>query len=121
MPLFVFFSLDGGVEFEGLLRDNGVDTDFVPNLHIVVQPRIAPIENIFSGIDTGLSIFAFDGDQMLIPLGFVAGYVLDIAPTRIDLFGEFAFPAFINTGPGDTLITEVFQITFGARAYLDFN
>lgn len=116
------FSLDGGVEFEGIFVDIGVETNFQPNLHIVLQPRIAPIENIFFGLNTGVSIIDFDGDLTVIPLGFTGGYVLDIAPTRIDLFAEFNFPGFIQPGSaGDTVVTEIYVFTLGARAFLDFN
>ena len=118
------FSLDGGVEFDLLFADafdmmgNPDGTDIIPSLQISIQPRLAPVDFLFFGIDTGVVALDFDSDQTYIPLGFLGGYVLDLEPTRIDIYGEFQFPLLFAVGPKD-VFQDVWQINIGARAYID--
>ena len=118
-----FFALDGGIEFTVQFGRNGGDA--IISLPITIQPRISPVEFLYFGIDTGFYIDDIGGAGVLsLPLGFEAGYVLDIDPTRIDIFVNFAFPNLytsIDAGGirmGDS-VTEVWALMVGARAYID--
>lgn len=118
------FSLDGGVEFDLLFADgfdamgNPDGTEIIPSLVLSVQPRLAPVDFLFFGIDTGVVAYDFNSDQTYIPLGFIGGYVLDLEPTRIDIYGEFQFPLLFAVGVNE-VFQDVWQINIGARAYID--
>lgn len=111
------FGLDTGAAFQ-LSFPDGADTQAA--LHIPINPRIAPIDPLYFGINTGvtLPLTDFDGDLVFIPLGFRAGYVLELGALLLDVFASFDFPFFLFPGEGE-VGEEIWQISIGARVVAD--
>lgn len=115
-----FFSLDGGIEFLTLLTDP--DATFA--LRATLQPRLAPVDFLYFGVDLGVGFGFGNGDPIAIPFGFEAGYVIDLDKIKIDAYLNFSFPVLygsLDIGPGgrqgDTA-PEFWQLLVGARAFI---
>lgn len=103
------------------------ETDLQPQFNVVIAPRLAPIDPLYFGINTGIfNTFLGNGNRVLaIPLGFEAGYTFDVSIVKIEAFGAFDFPNLYtrfrsDAGSDSSGITEVWVIRFGARAFFDF-
>ncbi|MEM9069206.1 MAG: hypothetical protein AAGE52_11900 [Myxococcota bacterium] len=112
------FSLDTGVEFL-ILTD---PTDLF--LSIPLKARIAPIDPLWIGVDTGFLfpfLDDFEGEFFAIPLGFSAGYTLELNPMQIEIFTEFNFPLFLGPARDDVVFTDIWTLGFGARVVVDLD
>ena len=114
------FSIDGGVEFLTLLTDP--DATFA--IRTTLQPRVAPVDFLYFGVDVGVGFGFGNGNAIAVPFGFEAGYVIDLDKIKIDAYVNFSFPVLygsLDIGPGgrqgDTQ-PEFWQLLVGARAFI---
>lgn len=120
------FSLDGGIEFLTSLGDpdslSNPDTTFA--LRTTIQPRFAPVDFLYFGVDFGLASTFTNSKALTIALGFEAGYVIDLDTVKIDAYLNFSFPTLygsFDTGPSGregTTVPEFWQLLIGARAFI---
>ena len=128
------FSIDGSFVLSAAFRDE-IDGGNTVVLDFVVQPRFAPADRSYVGINTGAIVGELtEQNFVVVPLGFEVGLVAGSATTRVDVFAEFAFPTFHFSGRtvrvafGDVsyhdrsgqVVTENWSLTLGARVYLGF-
>lgn len=113
------FSIDGGLEFLTIFTD-----DATVALRATIQPRIAPVDFLYFGVDLGIGFGFTNTKTIAIPLGFEAGYVIDLDTVKIDAYLNFSFPVLygsFDTGAGGRegdSVTEIWQLVVGARAYI---
>lgn len=80
------------------------------------------LDEFFLGLRTGLSVGDFGnfGDSVSVPFGFQAGYSLGIAQDLLaDLALRFEFPFFVQSGGGDAIVTEIWQISASGNIHFD--
>lgn len=114
------FSIDGGLEVFTVFAD---DTEV--GIRATVQPRIAPVDFLYFGLDLGFVAGFTDPNVIIVPLGFEAGYVIDLDTVKIDAYLNFSFPSLHYSADfGDPIgrdgdaVTDIWQLTIGARAFI---
>jgi hypothetical protein len=92
---------------------------------IPLEVTVNPIEQMWLNAGTGFGIASFEdaGDTIFVPLSLGVGGTVPVDDhPLVDVGAQFGFPYFIGTLPGaDTVITELWSLSFVARANLDLN
>lgn len=93
----------------------------VVSLQIPIEFAVNFTPQFFFDVFTGINMYDMDPDFLSVPLGVGLGYTLAASADRPlgDLFARFSFPAFINGGPGDAIITDIMQFQIGGRFFLN--
>ena len=69
------------------------DPDATFAIRSTLQPRLAPVDFLYFGVDLGVGFCFGNGDPIAIPLVFEAGSYIDLDPTKFYAYLTFLFPA----------------------------